>query len=428
MTCQTTMMPWQSNGTCIVTDKETPSGLNKKCKEAHISEADSNEQANLAEAHSQFQLVACLIEVNPEANVDIENERDDLIHQVESYVNVVAHDSEYDKLDSYEWVADLASTVHVMHQRNAFATYGPVPKISITGMGGIKAFVVGMGTVYLNAEYEGNMITLQLNNVLHIPGNQRNLMSIPLWEEPAGRGAHFKDHQVVLTMNKTAQKAGTPIAKGLKINSKLYRIPFKLAPSPDSQSIKDILCFSTTKPSTPWEVWHRRFGHIAYSGLKMLARLDLVEGLEVNPRSPQPDCIACTEAKESEKPYGLASDKATKVGQLTYTDLWGRYEIKSINGNHYFLLLINDASRHVTIKFLKTKTQATQEVKNYITYLKAQGASPCAIKMDQGTEFLNENLQSWCHEQGMELQLTAPYSSPQNGVAERMNRTLVELA
>ena len=86
-------------------------------------------------------------------------------------------------------------------------------------------------------------------------------------------------------------------------------------------------------------------------------------------------------------------------------------------------MLIDDASRHITIEFLKMKTQATQKVKDYITYLEARGVSPCAIKMDWGTEFLNKNLQSW----GMELQLTAPYSPPQNGMAEWMNHMLVEL-
>jgi len=308
-----------------------------------------------------------------------------------------------------------------------FATYGPVPKITITGVGGVKAFATSMGTVYLNAELDRTVRTLQLNNVLHIPESNRNLMSIPLWEEPVGCSAHFEDHQVVLTMNKTTQKAGIPIARGPKINSRLYRILFTLAPSPDSQSIEDVLCFSTTKTLVPWEVWHRRFGHISYSSLEKLAHSDLVVGLKVNMRSPQPDCIACIEGKQTEEPYGQVSEKETKVGQLTHTNLWGRYEIKSINGNHYYLLLVDNASRHVTIEFLKTKSQAAQKVKNYIEYLKARGASPCAIKMDRGTEFLNEDLRSWCHSQGMELQLTALYSLSQNAAAERMNCTLVEL-
>ena len=111
-----------------------------------------------------------------------------------------------------------------------------------------------------------------------------------------------------------------------------------------------------------------------------------------------------------------------------HTDLWGKYDKRSINGNQYYLLFIDNTMRHITVEFLKTKDQATQKVKNYMAYLKARGASLCAIRMDRGTEFLNKNLRSWCHSEGIQLQLTAPYSPSQNGVAERMNRTLVELA
>jgi Reverse transcriptase (RNA-dependent DNA polymerase) len=40
---------------------------------------------------------------------------------------------------------------------------------------------------------------------------------------------------------------------------------------------------------------------------------------------------------------------------------------------------------------------------------------------------VNEKLKRWCKEKGIEIHLTAPYSPSQNGIAERMNRTLVEL-
>ena len=173
---------------------------------------------------------------------------------------------------------------------------------------------------------------------------------------------------------------------------------------------------------------HQRFGHVSYSGLEKLVRLDLVNGIRVDQKSPKPDCIPCMEAKLFEAPYGPASGVDTKVGELTHVDLWGKYEIKSIHGNQYYLLLIDDAARHITVKFLKKKSQAAQKIKDYMMYLKARGASPCAIRMDRGTEFVNEDLRTWTQSQGIQLQLTAPYSPPQNGVAERMNRMLVELA
>jgi transposase InsO family protein len=48
--------------------------------------------------------------------------------------------------------------------------------------------------------------------------------------------------------------------------------------------------------------------------------------------------------------------------------------------------------------------------------------------MDRGKEFINETLKTWCRENGIDIQMTMPYSPSQNGVAERMNRTIVELA
>ncbi len=80
------------------------------------------------------------------------------------------------------------------------------------------------------------------------------------------------------------------------------------------------------------------------------------------------------------------------------------------------------------VNFLKRKDDAAQVVKDYLTYLQTHRKSPCAICTDQGKEFINKALKSWCHKQGIKNQMTAPYSPAQNGVAERANQTLVELA
>ena len=77
--------------------------------------------------------------------------------------------------------------------------------------------------------------------------------------------------------------------------------------------------------------------------------------------------------------------------------------------------------------FLKKKDEAAQHVKNYIQALKTHKRSPIAIKIDRGKEFLNEVLKTFLDNEGLEIQATAPYSPSQNGIAERMNRTLVEL-
>ena len=50
------------------------------------------------------------------------------------------------------------------------------------------------------------------------------------------------------------------------------------------------------------------------------------------------------------------------------------------------------------------------------------------MRIDRGCEFVNESLLEWCYSKGMEVYKMAPYSSSQNGIAERMNCTLTNLA
>jgi hypothetical protein len=109
-------------------------------------------------------------------------------------------------------------------------------------------------------------------------------------------------------------------------------------------------------------------------------------------------------------------------------DLWGKYDTASIHGNHYYLLMVDDSTRYVTMEFLKKKDEAAQKVKEYLTMLVSHNRKPKAIHIDRGKEFLNEVLTAWCRDKGIDIQVTAPYSPSQNGVAERMNRTLVEIA
>ena len=90
--------------------------------------------------------------------------------------------------------------------------------------------------------------------------------------------------------------------------------------------------------------------------------------------------------------------------------------------------MIDDASRFIHVDFLKAKSDTNRFIKNYFIYLKVHGRSPRAIRIDRGTEFLNQDLRLWCADNGIEIQSTAPYSPSQNGIAECMNRTLTELA
>ena len=53
--------------------------------------------------------------------------------------------------------------------------------------------------------------------------------------------------------------------------------------------------------------------------------------------------------------------------------------------------MVDDASRRITIDFLKAKEHAGQEIVNYLATLCTQNKTPCAIRTDRGTEFVNDS-------------------------------------
>lgn len=56
--------------------------------------------------------------------------------------------------------------------------------------------------------------------------------------------------------------------------------------------------------------------------------------------------------------------------------------------------------------------------------------SRCHIKTlrtDRGGEYLSKEFNTFCEDNGIHRELTTPYTPQQNGVAERKNRTIVEM-
>jgi hypothetical protein len=102
--------------------------------------------------------------------------------------------------------------------------------------------------------------------------------------------------------------------------------------------------FMTTQGSQSWETWHKRFGHVGYGGLQKLLDDKLVQGFTVDTNTPKPDCVACTEGKLSTEPYKTNAHRNTAPGELTHIDLWGKYDMVSINGHQYYILFIDDAA------------------------------------------------------------------------------------
>jgi transposase InsO family protein len=110
-------------------------------------------------------------------------------------------------------------------------------------------------------------------------------------------------------------------------------------------------------------------------------------------------------------------------------DPFGPIVYISIGGNKYGLVIIDDYSRFTWVFFLQDKSETQEVLKKFLK--RAQNkfdAKVKKIRSGSGTEFKNSQIEDYLDEEDIKHEFLAPYTTQQNGVTERKNRTLIEMA
>ncbi|PKU75919.1 Retrovirus-related Pol polyprotein from transposon TNT 1-94 [Dendrobium catenatum] len=101
----------------------------------------------------------------------------------------------------------------------------------------------------------------------------------------------------------------------------------------------------------------------------------------------------------------------------------------SLSNYKYFILFIDDYTRMAWVYFLKEKSETFGIFKNFKLLVENQSGQKIKIlRSDRGGEFNSCQFEDFCKEEGLEHQLTVAYTPQQNGVTERKNRTVMEMA
>jgi hypothetical protein len=78
----------------------------------------------------------------------------------------------------YDCLTDSATTLNISNCREAFITFEPTHKTLVGGVSSIKMHTKGQGTIKLESVHEGHRYSLILKDILYIPGNKNNLISL----------------------------------------------------------------------------------------------------------------------------------------------------------------------------------------------------------------------------------------------------------
>ena len=96
--------------------------------------------------------------------------------------------------------------------------------------------------------------------------------------------------------------------------------------------------------------------------------------------------------------------------------------VRARHGGFYFITFIDDYTRYGHVYLISRKSEALDCFRRYMRLVENQlDKSIKALRTDRGHEYLSEQFKELCDEKGIAWQLTMPYTSQQNGVAERRN-------
>jgi hypothetical protein len=160
--------------------------------------------------------------------------------------------------------------------------------------------------------------------------------------------------------------------------------------------------------------------------VEQLVETGAVNGIVISgPREPkQPGdqaCTGCLAGKMHESFHKTTDTRATRPLERIHVDISG-IKSKSSRGNRYFLLFVDDYSRHYWIYLLKSKEtpESVTIFKQFKAMVERQTRQPIVFfRSDNGPGEFGPKLILELKTQGIQFEPSVPYKHSMNGVVEK---------
>jgi transposase InsO family protein len=204
------------------------------------------------------------------------------------------------------------------------------------------------------------------------------------------------------------------------LDGQLYLVDFN-----DNQAKLDTCLIA--KNNMGW-LSHHRLAHIGMKNLHKLLKGEHILGLTNVHFEKDRIYSACQVGKQVGVHHPHKNIMTTDMPlELLHMDLFG--PIAYIGGSKYCLVIVDDYSRFTWVFFLQEKSQTQENLKRFLRRAQNEfGLRIKKIRSDNGTKFKNSQIEGFLEEEGIKHEFSSPYTPPQNGVVERKNRTLLDMA
>ena len=372
------------------------SKCNKKAESANSAQETKQQQV---QEHVMFTMEEIL------------NQEIDRVQEIEE-ANLV-----FDKFDNDIWIGDTGATSHMTFDSKGMYDLEEMSGQVIVGNGkGVKITHRGKLDVKIKQK-DGSENKMTLQNVKVVPELGHNLISLTTLMM---KGWTFKSES---GKNKTT--LGITVSNEKGDNFKLDRIlqsgdaillGAKLTHCNDEANAAMTRGFKITR-----RMWHDLLGHCNKEVEEATA---LKLGIQLTGKMDKCQNCAIEKIRKKNIPQE-ASDNKTEPGERIYLDILPM-KTKSLGGNKYWVLIVDEATRFKKSFFVKKKSDQNEEILNWIKDIKIKyNITVKTIRCDNSGE--NKILRKICESEGLgiEFEYTAPGTPQQNGIVERAFPTLL---
>lgn len=119
----------------------------------------------------------------------------------------------------------------------------------------------------------------------------------------------------------------------------------------------------------------------------------------------------------------------SKPLELIHIDLFGPMQTKGLDGELYFMLMIDDYTRMTTVSLLKKNSEAFECFKIFKEMVENEiDLKIKFLQLDNDGEFTSKLFQNLCEEHGIKRQFSIARTPQKNGVVKRKKRNVEEMA
>ena len=348
---------------------------------------------------------------------------------------IIKHDSRWHSKTRWQMAHPRTQNRNAAHGDDTQRAWHPQTQLSKTtanrqrriasqGLSGSAVYATGMGNIEIHI---AGGHTLKLVDALYIPDANVRLISILVLNKSGNYTTHFDSDGCWVT-----NKSNTVLVRGALSTSKhLYVLTTKI-PSMQTQEKPDNLTTLTAFyiRVLDIETWHRCLGHCNVHLIVDMAKTGVTQGMPIDLSILPTNCDHCTLRKQLHSSVLKVREglKASKRLERVYADLCGPMAVTSRTGNVYAMNIIDDYSGYVWSVPLRSKTDACSAFQTWHKSVTVQMGDTLRILITNNGKLVSKSMQNYCDTHGINHQLTTPYTSAQNGRAERLHRTIASKA